>query len=236
MEGIKGNTTDTVILGDAYKIVKQIEDDSIDLIVIDPPYQLDKGTSSNNGRISKALSKLSNELYSADLSIGIDLEILNEFIRIMKRPNIYIWCNKKQILSYLNFFVGQHKCSFEILTWIKSNPVPTCGRNYMNDKECCLYFRKGVALHTTYQSGKTYWITPTNVKDKKAYGHPTIKPLDIIKTIISNSSLPGEVVLDCFLGSGTTAVASKELDRRYIGIEYNREYYDIAMKRIQDTM
>ena len=69
----------------------------------------------------------------------------------------------------------------------------------MNDKEYCLYFRKGISLHTTYQTGKTYWITPTNVKDKKLYGHPTIKPIDIIKTLIQNSSAPGDVVFDCFL-------------------------------------
>ena len=225
---IKEVKLNSIILGDAYEIIKKIDSNSIDLIVTDPPYLI----SSGNGRISKQMLKLTNELQNSDVANGIKLDILDEFMRIMKKPNIYIWCNKKQILPYLDYFVGIHKCSFEILTWIKTNPIPTCGRNYMNDKEYCLYFRKGISLHTTYQTGKTYWITPTNVKDKKLYGHPTIKPIDIIKTLIQNSSAPGDVVFDCFLGSGTTAVASKELERNYIGIEKNSDYYEITLQRL----
>ena len=228
---IKQVKLNSIILGDAYEVIKKIDSKSIDLIVTDPPYLISKG-SSGNGRISKQMLKLTNELQDSDVANGIKLDILDEFMRIMKKPNIYIWCNKKQILPYLNYFVGIHKCSFEILTWIKTNPIPTCGRNYMNDKEYCLYFRKGISLHTTYQTGKTYWITPTNVKDKKLYGHPTIKPIDIIKTLIQNSSAPGDVVFDCFLGSGTTAVASKELERNYIGIEKNSDYYEITLQRL----
>ena len=228
---IKEVKLNSIILGDAYEIIKKIDSNSIDLIVTDQPYLISKG-SSGNGRISKQMLKLTNELQNSDVANGIKLDILDEFMRIMKKPNIYIWCNKKQILPYLDYFVGIHKCSFEILTWIKTNPIPTCGRNYMNDKEYCLYFRKGISLHTTYQTGKTYWITPTNVKDKKLYGHPTIKPIDIIKTLIQNSSAPDDVVFDCFLGSGTTAVASKELERNYIGIEKNSDYYEITLQRL----
>lgn len=218
--------------GDAYKEVKKIDDHVIDLILIDPPYLISK-SKEGKGRITKSLNKLTNELSSKGLDQGIDLSILDEFIRIMKRPNIYIWCNKKQIFDYLNFFVKKHQCSFEILTWIKSNPIPVCGKNYLNDKEYCLYFRKGVGLHTTYESAKTYWITSTNVADKKKYGHPTIKPLSIIETLIKNSTLPGDLILDCFLGSGTTTLAAAKLDRKYIGIECDAEYFEIAKERMK---
>ncbi|MDF9825743.1 DNA modification methylase [Breznakia sp. PF5-3] len=222
----------TIYLGDAYKLIQDIPDCSIDLIVTDPPYEIASSSGKGSGKISKALQKVTHDLEEARITSGINSCILDEFMRVMKKPNIYIWCNKKQIVQYLNFFVGKHKCSFEILVWIKSNPVPTFGRNYMNDKEFCLYFRKGISLSTTYESGKTYWITPTNVKDKKVYDHPTIKPLNIIETLISNSSKPGDIVLDCFLGSGTTAVAAKKLNRCYVGIEYSTKYFETSCRRV----
>jgi site-specific DNA-methyltransferase (adenine-specific) len=65
--------------------------------------------------------------------------------------------------------------------------------------------------------------------------HPTIKPISIIRTIIRNSSKEGDIVLDCFLGSGTTAVACILENRNYIGIEINKKYYDIAIERINET-
>ena len=74
-----------------------------------------------------------------------------------------------------------------------------------------------------------------NVKDKKLYSHPTIKPLNIIENLIINSSLRGGVVLDCFMGSGTTGVACKKLGRSFIGCEINEEYFKIAERRINDT-
>ena len=71
-------------------------------------------------------------------------------------------------------------------------------------------------------------------KDKKQYGHPTIKPLNIIETLIRNSSKKGDVVLDPFLGSGTTAVAAVLNHRHYIGYEINEEYFDITCRRLDE--
>lgn len=193
-------------------------------------------STSKNGAISKKYENITKELIDSKITTGIDLKILDEFMRVMKKPNIYIWCNKKQIIDYLNYFVLQHNCSFEILTWIKSNPIPAYGANYLNDKEYCLYFRKGVKLNTNYASAHTYWITPTNVKDKKKYGHPTIKPLSIIETLINNSSSPGDIVLDCFAGSGTTAVAAVLNDRNYICMEHNKMYYELMIERLKEII
>lgn len=73
-------------------------------------------------------------------------------------------------------------------------------------------------------------------KKKKLYGHPTIKPLCIIENIVRNSSKEGNVVLDTFMGSGTTAVACIRNNRKYIGFEKNEEYFKIAKKRINETI
>lgn len=224
-----------LIHGNAYELIKEIEDRSIDLIVTDPPYLI-SSSNSGKGKISASYQSLNEELKEKGLTNGIDLSILDEFMRVMKKPNIYIWCNKKQIIDYLNYFVLQHNCSFEILTWIKSNPIPAYGYNYLNDKEYCLYFRKGIRFHTDYASARTYWITPTNVKDKRKYNHPTIKPLSIIETLIKNSSSSGEVILDCFAGSGTTAVAAIKNNRKFIAIECDKTYYELAIKRLKEEI
>lgn len=73
---------------------------------------------------------------------------------------------------------------------------------------------------------------PINIKDKDNFEHPTIKPLDEVKKRILNSTKEGDIVLDCFMGSGTTAVACKELGRHYIGFEMNPKYYQIALDRL----
>ena len=91
---------------------------------------------------------------------------------------------------------------------------------------------KGCELYGTYETKKKYWITGINQADKELYKHPTIKPLNIIKNLIINSTKENDIVLDCFCGSGTTCVAAKELGRKYIGIEIDLEYYKIAIDRL----
>ncbi len=226
-----------ILLGDSYEEIKKIESNSVNLIVTDPPYLIPNNQKrkkiEEGSKTNRQICKLTEELNDAGLTSGIDYCILDEFMRIMVKPNIYIWCNKLQIRDYLNYFVGRYQCKFDILVWIKSNPIPLYGGNYMNDKEYCLYFRKGVRLHTTYESGKTYWITPTNVKDKKLYGHPTVKPLHIIENMIKNSSVPGDTVADFFLGSGTTAEAAIKNSRNFLGAEKEERYYRIILDRIK---
>ncbi len=85
-----------------------------------------------------------------------------------------------------------------------------------------------------YEHAKTVFVQPINSEDKRVFGHPTIKPLNIIQTLILNSSREGETVLDCFMGSGTTGVACAKLNRNFIGMEINEDYYRIASIRINE--
>jgi len=122
---------------------------------------------------------------------------------------------------------------FEILTWNKTNPTPMTNNTFLPDIEYCLYFReKGVRLNNGYEFKSKWYIAPINIKDKALYDHPTIKPIDLVKRHLQHTTKENDIVLDCFLGSGTTAVACKELNRRYIGIEIDKQYYDIAVNRL----
>lgn len=214
---------------DCYEKIKEIPDKSVDLVIIDPPYQIgDCG----GGAFGNDAREYHNELYNGGLTHGITAAILPELMRVMRKANIYIWCNKNQLRQYIDYFEN-NKCATELLTWHKTNPVPTCNNKYLSDTEYLLYFReRGVPIFGTYETKRKFYVTPTNKADKKLYQHPTVKPLNIIKNLITNSSLPGGVVLDCFMGSGTTGVAAKELGRDFIGIELDEKYFRTAEKRI----
>lgn len=230
-----------IILGDAYKLIKDIPDKSVDLIVTDPPYEIE-GIHPSGVIKERYNTSHAKEINENGLDQSIDFAILDDFIRVMRKINIYIFCNKEQIIQYLDFFVKKHRCNWEILIWAKENPAPFCGTHYLKDKEYCLYFwEQGADVYIPYDRAKTYFISKINVADKNDYGHPTIKPIELIKTLIMNSTDKNKrggveknrpVVFDPFVGSGTTCVAAKELGCNYIGFEINENYYKIAVDRL----
>ena len=217
---------------DCYEAIKKLPDKSVDLIVTDPPYQIE--SLKGGGMLKeKRLVGLMDSLGDKNLDVGLDKKILEELIRIMKKVNIYIWCNKKMIPMLFDYFVKEKGLLFDILVWNKTNAVPLCGSKYLTDSEYCLYFHETMKLNTTYQTAKTVYFLPINLEDKKKYSHPTIKPLEIIKNLIINSSNENDIVFDPFMGSGTTAVAAKELNRKFLGFEIDKQYYEIACDRLK---
>lgn len=253
-----------VVLGDCYQKIKEIPDKSIDCIYTDIPYlynQGGSGTSSlgertakkrlelmgleqnyldNKGksrgealRIAKNVKKANMEITS--IEDGIDYKIFDDMVRVMKKINIFIWCSKLQILDILKYFVDNKNCYFEILTWNKTNPTPTTNNSWLPDIEYCLYFReKGVVLNDGYELKSKWYISSINQSDKEKFNHPTIKPLNLVERHIKHTTSENDIVLDCFCGSGTTCVACKNTNRRYIGIEVNPKWHKVAVDRLNN--
>ena len=222
---------DRIYLEDCLEGLKKIPDKSIDLSVTDPPYEIET--------TGAGLYKQTDKQYIKELNSmkdGFSKEILDELCRVLKKINIYLFCSQKQIIPLLDYFVKGKKCNYNIISWHKTNPIPACGNKYLTDTEFILFFReRGVKIYGEFHTKFTYYLTPLNQKDKKLYGHPTVKPLNIVRNFIINSSLPGDIVLDPFMGSGTTAVACLETDRHFIGFETNEDYYNIALSRINEV-
>ena len=217
---------------DCIKGMKQMPNKSVDLVVTDPPYLIETSGAGIYKQDDKQYVKELNEMKD-----GFSREVLDELCRVMKKINIYFFCSQKQIIPLIDYFVKEKKCNWNLLTWHKVNPVPACGNKYLTDTEFILFFReKGVRIYGEYKSKFTYYVTPLNQKDKKSYGHPTIKPLDIVSNFIINSSNEGDIVFDPFMGSGTTAVAAMKCNRNFLGYELNQDYYDICNKRIQEAI
>lgn len=225
-----------IINADCMDILKQLPDKCIDLVLTDPPYLIKNTKAGNKSSFAKSIQNMNDEIKEAGLVDGVSLEFCEQILRIQDKINAYIWCNKGQIIDYLNFFVSDNKCSYEILCWQKQNAMPTFNNKYLTDKEYCLYFRKGgYCMPERYEDAKTIFVEPINIIDKKQFGHPTIKPLKIFEKLVKNSTKEGELVLDCFSCSGTTAVACHNLNRRFICIEKDPDYWAASVKRLEDA-
>lgn len=221
--------------GDCLELIKKVPDKSVDLIVTDPPYLIKNTKAGGNSELARSIQKMNDNIEQDNIVSGFDTAIFDECLRVMKKFNAYFWCNKEQIPMYLDYFVNKNGCSFDILCWQKDNATPLFSNKYLSDKEYCLYFRRGGYCNPqSYDDAKTVWHRPINIDDKKEFEHPTIKPLAIIETLVRNSSIKGQTVLDPFMGSGTTGVACVDLQREFIGYEINPKYYEIAKRRIDD--
>ena len=217
--------------------MKQMIDEGlkVDLIVTDPPYDMPNTKAGGTSKLAKSIQGAFTELNNANLTKGITYEFLDLMVKLQDKLNIYIWCNLKQIKFYLDYFIDKHKCKWDEIIWYKTNAMPCFHNKYLSDKEYCLYFRKGGYCNPkSYETAKTVYKLPINILDKKKYGHPTIKPLTVIENLISNSSKEGDLVLDPFAGSGTTLVASKRLNRKFIGFEIDKKFFDICERRLKE--
>lgn len=233
--------TDYIINGDALEFLKSIPDKSVDFILTDPPYDIYskniKQRQSNGSRINLQQASFMNELSDADIVTGFDfVSHFNEYRRILKKVNVVLFCNKRLLFAIIVYLEINYKALYnlDILCWHKANCIPACNNYYVNDCEWALHIHEAGLKwkQVPYQYKKKVFLDPVNIYDKKRFAHPTIKPLPIFKTILMNNTEEGDLVLDPFMGSGTTAVACKELKRHYIGSEINPKFFNISQDRL----
>lgn len=172
---------DNLYLGDCYELIKQIPDHSIDCIYTDIPYEFDEGGSRKASRVANSICSIKKELKDINIYDGLDLSILDDFVRVVKNINIFIWCSKRQIYPILKWFSENTDSVFQILVWCKTNPTPMCNGNWLPDLEYCLYFNRGTHLNDGYDLKHKFYLSQKNKADKDLYLHPTIKPLEMVK-------------------------------------------------------
>lgn len=218
--------------GNAYDLIKELPNNSVDLIYTDIPYEFEAGDNASTEGLQTRLANRKAELNA--IRMGIDYSILDEFDRVLNKLNLFIWCSKKQIPEIMNRVLTKKPFAyFEILVWTKNNPTPTTNQTWLPDVEYCLYFReKGVNLNDGYEIKSKWWNSSINKDDKDEYGHPTIKPLELVKRHIKHTTNPGDIVLDPFSGSGTTAIAAIETGRKFIAYELSEDYHRKSVDRL----
>jgi len=251
----KHNYKNKIINGNSLKELKKIPAETFDLIFADPPYNLQLRKELNRPDRSKvsAVNDKWDKFKNFKSYDDFTLDWLKECKRILKKK----W-NYMGIGSYHNIFrVGSkiQDLGFWILNdviWNKNNPMPNFrGTRFTNAHETLIWASKNESSKYTfnYQSLKclnddlqmrSTWNIPIcngkeRLKNNGTKVHSTQKPESLLHRIILASSNKNDLILDPFLGSGTTAVVSKKLGRNYFGIEKEKNYFDAATKRLKNT-
>jgi len=240
----------TQILGDCIKELKSFPDETFDLIIIDPPFNI-----SQSGK-SIGRKTLNSKMHKRDSSVKLDFgewdkkpeleyrefteKWFKECARVLKDKGWFFIFFSKERVGYFTdpingLFLDNGFKTRTIISWHKTNPVPSFRKvNFLSSCEFIVVGSKGDSKLPNFLMQKemhNFFQTANS----SAYGktkHPTEKPTELIKWLIKVGSNEGDLVLDCFGGSGTTAVACKELKRNYILIEKEQKYYDMALSRL----
>lgn len=216
-----------ITCGDCYDLIKELPDNSISAVYTDIPYLVANGGNGHN-EMAKRTARKRQEL--KEISKGIDYSILDEFKRVLTKINIFIWCSKMQLPDIINW--GK-EYNFDLLVWCKTNPTPQTYNVWLPDLEYCVYLReKNIMLNDGYELKSKYYLSPANKNDKDLFNHPTIKPLELVKRHLLHATQPNDIVLDCFAGSGTTAVACQETNRQFICFEIEPKWAKVANDRL----
>ena len=218
-------------LGDCEEIIKTIPDKSVTLIHTDPPYVIH--SDDNMGEMmEKKARKSYDKLIKADISDGFNVEIMfPEFMRVCKTVNFQLWCSKKQFIEYLLLAYGK-KWNWQDICLYRNNALPNVRGKYQ-DKDYCVHLWKGRTLTGTYHQKRTdYHYTIGGVKE---WNHPALKPLEPILNMIPIGSDEGDIVLDPYMGSGTTGEACLRTNRKFIGIEKNKDFFEKSCKRLENV-
>tara|TARA_R110000744_G_scaffold293350_1_gene403756 strand:- start:361 stop:1068 length:708 start_codon:yes stop_codon:yes gene_type:complete len=227
---------------DAMSIMDRMIDKeyNVDLLITDPPYKITaRGNGGNSGGMFQKKEVNNGKIFKTnDLEIG---DWLPKFYNVLKDDShCYIMTNNKNITNYLKvisemFFNGDKKQKFHFiknLIWVKDNKI--MGQTYMSQFEYIIMLRKGNHKRIN-NCGTSDVLTYKNKKMKdenKKTIHDTEKPIDLMKVLIENSSKENDVVFDPFMGIGSTVIACKQTNRKYIGIELDEHYYNIAKERL----
>ena len=219
---------DIIYNADCIEGMRSIPDESINLVVTDPPYLMKYKT----GRRKDKTHKFCTEILNDDNPTLIE-DYIGECYRILKNNSAcYMFCNVNKVDV---FKVELEKAGFNIknmIIWVKNNHtagdlVAQYGKKY----EILFYVNKG---RCPIRNGRLTDVWEFPRVSGKLQLHQNQKPVELIQQCIEKSSDPGAIVFDGFMGSGTTAVACLETGRHYIGYELDPDYHAIAEKRIVD--
>lgn len=236
----------TLIKGDSFTKLKQIEDKSIDFIFADPPYFLSSNGITCSGGKMVSVNKGN---WDKEIDIKEKLKFNNKWIKECKR----ILKDDGSIAisgTFHNIYavgVALEQNGFDIInniTWEKLNPPPNLACKALThstetilwakkkNSKCTFNYKVLKEINGNKQMKDVWKFALTNKSEKSEGKHPTQKPLCLLERLLVMATNEDDLVLDPFNGSGTTGVACKRLNRRYIGIEINEEYLEISKKRI----
>lgn len=220
----------TLILGDCIEKMKELEANSVDAVITDPPYGINFLSSWTENH-----HKLQND---EDVDIGkLYSQFLPEAKRILK-PNGVICCccggGKRPVLAYATVEFIKHFSLIQTVIWSKGKTDGSfvgLGWNYRPSYETVLVGAKDADNYSFYPKYTSNVFVCKPLIPKKG-DHPTPKPIPLMEFFIRNHTKQGDIVLDPFMGGGTTGLACHRTQRNFIGIEISEDYFNLAKKRL----
>ena len=229
---------------DCMEGMKRIPDGSVDLIVTDPPYEHVKGgmkSKKYNVGTWKAESYMNTKM--SDFKKEDIFNFLNVSIKKMKKINMYIFCSKLQLAHYFDYINQNKKLKYDLLVWDKSSADDKfsmkSSKFFTQDIEYIVrIYESGVSLNKIWnkegtKSDSGYYMKRQKFQQPKG-SHGTMKPAELIERFNKLSSIENDLVLDPFMGSGTTAIACMNTERNFIGFELDKTYYEKSLERIKN--
>lgn len=233
-----------LIKGDCLSSIKSMPDNSVDLILTDPPYNIGKFMQNRQANLNRMRQ---NFFVGAGWDNGDYTEwiknmslFFQEAHRILKKKGTLLTfmsaLKVESIVDVANAAGFYYKTTG---IWHKTNPMPrNMNLHFVNSNESWIYFINEGKTGTFNNDGKLeldFVQTSVTPSSEKKYGkHPTQKPVALMRHFVKLLSNEGDVVLDPFMGSGSTGVAAVGMNRKFVGIELSARYFDIATKRIDN--
>ena len=225
-----------LILGDSSEQIKTIPDQSIDLILTDPPYNLGRYST---GNIKMSWRKdFNNDVAEWDTAIFNPADWLDEFKRVLKPTGTLFAFTSYNLLGQWHQVFDPVFDTFQFIVWHKTNPPPKLRRaGFLNSCELIVcVWNKGHVWNFTKQKDMHNFIESPICMGKERVKnpvHPTQKPIKVLSRLVKLATNPGDLVFDPFMGVGSSGVAALQLDRRFTGIEIDPLYFRAAEKRIE---
>lgn len=228
-----------ILHGDSKDIIKRLPDNSIDFILTDPPYNLGQHSTGNIPLPGR--SAINNDVAEWDMIDFNPEDWADEFIRILKPTgNLFIFTSYNQLGRWYNCLDHKFDTS-NFMIWHKTNPAPKIFKaGFLNS--CEMIFTCWNKKHTwnfISQSEMHNFIeSPICMRPERLSSpkHPAQKPISILKKMIKIASNRDDIIFDPFMGVGSTGVAALELNRRFIGVELDKNYFNAAKKRINTVL
>jgi len=218
-----------LIQGDCIEIMNNMikENRMVDCSIVDIPY----GNVSKNGeeraKYAGQLRKIDKE--EADIVTFDEIEFSKRISKVTK-GSIYIFCGIDQIAKIYNYFKDNLKKDWmaRLCIWHKTNPSPSNGQHmFLSASEFIIFAKRRKTIFNGYCEHNVF-----NFPCGRSKLHPTEKPQQLLEYLINISSNEGDEIFDCCFGSGSTGLASINLKRKFLGVELQEKYYEIAKQRL----
>lgn len=211
----------TLYCGDAYVIRRTLG--FFDADCMDPQYEFNN----SGGGAYRAARGASDQIVAEGLDQGFDHRVINSLLC----GSVVVFCHNDQLPELLPYLAGNYH-RFALLSWIKPNPAPHRNKHYLADTEPFIHaWNRG--FHPRGEHHDMHRWVSSGTMPSKVFGHPTVKPLDVMSKIMRN--LAGETVCDPFMGTGSTGVAAIRAGKRFTGIEQNPRHFATAVERVRDA-